>query len=37
MNETGALSRFELSKWYADCVGEHGDVLITYHEVVQWP
>jgi hypothetical protein len=25
------VSVFELSKWYADCVGDHGDAAILYH------
>ena len=25
------MPRFELSKWYADCVGEQGNVAILYH------
>jgi len=29
-------SRFELSKWYLDCVSDAGDVVIVYAAVLRW-
>jgi len=28
--------KFHLSKWYADCVSDSGDVLIAYYGLAQW-
>jgi len=30
------MARFELSKWYADCVTEQGDALILYSAELRW-
>jgi len=30
------MSGFQLSKWYADCINEEGDVVIIYHAELRW-
>ena len=29
-------SKFQLTKWYADCVGHNGDAVIVYYGIARW-
>jgi hypothetical protein len=35
-SDADRLARFRLSKWYLDCVGERGEVLIGYWAELRW-
>ncbi len=31
-----AKTKFQLTKWYADCIGENGDAIIVYCGIARW-